>query len=204
MRRSIVRLIATTWPNASVAEAGDLAEMEAAARIGGTISLVVLDPALRDANGLSALVAIQQRMPDAPVVIFSARGDDQIIASSRAFGALAYVHKSAGVDDVLEALRSAASGVPSFPPLNGARAAEHDFADLRKRLGQLTPTQLKVLINIADGRLNKQVAADMQVSEAAIKAHLTSIFRKLRVSNRTQALLALRPILANGPQGVAA
>jgi DNA-binding NarL/FixJ family response regulator len=69
---------------------------------------------------------------------------------------------------------------------------------MRKRLDALTATQLKVLLSIADGRLNKQVAADMHVSEAAIKAHLTAIFRKLGVHNRAQAMLALRPILTDG------
>jgi DNA-binding NarL/FixJ family response regulator len=65
-------------------------------------------------------------------------------------------------------------------------------------LDGLTSTQLKVLLNIADGRLNKQVAATLNVSEAAIKGHMTAIFRKLGVQNRSQAILAVRPLLAEG------
>ncbi len=85
-----------------------------------------------------------------------------------------------------------------FPKLNGSNLAHHELTAMRKRLEGLTSTQLKVLLNIADGRLNKQVAADFNVSEAAIKAHMTAIFRKLGVHNRTQAMLALQPLLATG------
>jgi len=204
MRKAIVRLVLTAWPNAGVAEAGSLAEIDIACRTSGTIGLVVMDPALPDASGLGALVSVQQRLPETPVVVFSARQDDQIVASSNALGAAGYVHKSAGLEEVLGVLRSASVGVRSFPPLNGVASLSQEATAMRRRVALLTPTQMKVMLNIADGRLNKQVAADMQVTEAAIKGHLTAIFRKLGVHNRTQALLALRPLLGDEPERVAA
>jgi DNA-binding NarL/FixJ family response regulator len=195
MRAAIVRLLQTAWPKASIVEAGDLTGVDAACRAGG-VGLVVLDPALPDATGLSALINVQQRLPDAPVVVFSSRRDDQMISSSNALGAAGYVHKSADVDELIATVRSAAAGARSFPSLNGAISADQDLAAMRKRLASLTSTQMKVLLSIADGRLNKQVAADLNVTEAAIKGHLTGIFRKLGVHNRAQAMLALRPVLS--------
>ena len=194
MREAIVRLLQAAFPKASIVEAGDLAGVDAACRAGG-VGLVVLDPALPDATGLAALVAVQKRLPDAPVVVYTARRDDQMVASSNALGAACFVAKSACVEDLIAALRAAAAGARSFPSLNGALSADQDLALARKRMASLTSTQMKVLLSIADGRLNKQVAADMNVSEAAIKAHLTGIFRKLGVHNRAQAMLALRPVL---------
>nr|WP_295109821.1 response regulator transcription factor [uncultured Caulobacter sp.] len=194
MRAAIVRLLETAWPKASIVEAGSLAGVEAACR-SGHVGLVILEPALPDATGLGALVAIQRRLPDAPVVVYTARRDDQVITSSNALGAAGYVHKSAQIDELLAVLRAAAAGARSFPSLNGAVTADQEIAAMRKRLSSLTATQMKVLMSVADGRLNKQVAADFNVSEAAIKAHLTGIFRKLGVHNRTQAMLALQPVL---------
>lgn len=201
MRAAIVRLLEAAWPKASIVEAGDLAGVDAACRA-GHVGLVILEPALPDATGLGALVAIQRRLPDAPVVVYTARRDDQMISSSNALGAAGYVHKSAQIDELLGVLRAAVAGARSFPSLNGAVTADQEIAAMRKRLASLTATQMKVLMSVADGRLNKQVAADLHVSEAAIKAHLTGIFRKLGVHNRTQAMLALQPVL--GGQAAAA
>ncbi len=202
MRAAIVRLLETAWPKASIVEAADLAGVDAACRA-GHVGLVILEPALPDATGLGALIAVQRRLPDAPVVVYTARRDDQVISSSNALGAAGYVHKSAEIDELLSVLRGAAEGARSFPSLNGAISADQEIAAMRKRLNSLTATQMKVLMSVADGRLNKQVAADLHVSEAAIKAHLTGIFRKLGVHNRTQAMLALQPVLG-GAQAIAA
>lgn len=201
MRAAIVRLLEAAWPKASIVEASDLAGVDVACRA-GHVGLVILEPALPDATGLGALVAIQRRLPDAPVVVYTARRDDQMITSSNALGAAGYVHKSAQIDELLSVLRAAVAGARSFPSLNGAVTADQEIAAMRKRLASLTATQMKVLMSVADGRLNKQVAADLHVSEAAIKAHLTGIFRKLGVHNRTQAMLALQPVL--GGQAAAA
>lgn len=202
MRAAIVRLLETAWPKASIVEAADLAGVDAACRA-GHVGLVILEPALPDATGLGALIAVQRRLPDAPVVVYTARRDDQVISSSNALGAAGYVHKSAQIDELLAVLKAAA-GARSFPSLNGAVSADQEIAAMRKRLNSLTATQMKVLMSVADGRLNKQVAADFNVSEAAIKAHLTGIFRKLGVHNRTQAMLALQPVLGGHGHAMAA
>ena len=193
MRAAIVRLVQEAWPKIRIAEAADLAGIESACR--SPVSLVIMDPQLPDAVGLASLVFVQRAAPNAPVVVFSARQDDRLIASSDALGATGYVHKSAAVEVVVQTLKAASTGARCFPSLQGAISAEKSLETMRQRLTSLTATQMKVLMGIADGRLNKQVAADLDVSEAAVKAHMTAIFRKLGVHNRTQALMALNPVL---------
>jgi DNA-binding NarL/FixJ family response regulator len=195
MREAIRMVVLGLWPKTHTIEVGEFAAIDNGCRFGATIDLVVMDPALPGASGLSALVMVQQRLPHTPVVVFASRGDDLLVGSCNALGASAFVHKSAGLVEMTETLRDVAGGERVFPALKGAASASQELAALRKRLDGLTTTQMKVLLNIADGRLNKQVAADFQVTEAAIKAHLTVIFRKLGVHNRSQAMLALRPLL---------
>ncbi|NQE61241.1 response regulator transcription factor [Caulobacter sp. RHG1] len=198
MREAIRTVTLSAWPKAHTVEVGDLTGIEAGCRFGAAIDLVVMDPALPGATGLSALIQVKQRLPHTPVVIFASRRDDEMVGFSRALDAAAFIHKSACPSEMVDVLRAVFTGARLFPTLNGSTTIQNELAAMRKRLDALTATQLKVLLSIADGRLNKQVAADMHVSEAAIKAHLTAIFRKLGVHNRAQAMLALRPILTDG------
>lgn len=69
-----------------------------------------------------------------------------------------------------------------------------DETELAERIQSLTPQQFRVLMMVAEGLLNKQIAYELDVSEATIKAHVTAIFRKLGVQNRTQAVLAIKAL----------
>lgn len=206
MRQAVGLVVKSLWPKAMVSEAGSLDEMSTALRAGAPVGLVVLDPMLSDADGLSALVALQKDLPGVPVVVFSSRRDSQIVASSYVLGAAGFISKSAVMSDMAAALARAGAGERVFPV--GTRAEvlteAQEAAVARKRLDDLSATQLRVLINVADGRLNKQVAADMNVTEATIKAHMSAIFRKLKVHNRAQAILAVQPLLSRPAAVIAA
>jgi len=195
MREAIRTVVLSVWPKAHTIEVGDLAAIDNGCRFGATIDLVVMDPALAGSSGLSVLVTVGQRLPNTPVIVFSSRIDDQMVGSCKALGAAGFLHKSAEIGEIANTLRTVLEGARPFPAFTGATSASQELAALNRRLDGLTATQMKVLMNIADGRLNKQVAADLHVTEAAIKAHLTVIFRKLGVQNRAQALLTMRPIL---------
>lgn len=197
MREAIRTVVLASWPKAHTVEVGDLPGIETGCRFGSAIDLVVMDPGLPGATGLSALIQVKQRLPHTPVVIFASRRDDEMVSFSRALDAAAYVHKSICPSEMGDTLKAVVGGARLFPSLNGSTTVQNELVAMRKRLDGLTATQLKVLLSIADGRLNKQVAADMNVTEAAIKAHMTAIFRKLGVHNRAQAMLALRPILTD-------
>jgi len=195
MREAIRSVALSVWPKAHTIEVGDLDAIESGCRFSATIDLVVMDPAVIGCNGLSVLVTVNQRLPNTPIIVFSSRIDDQMVGSCRALGAAGFLHKCAEIKEIATTLRGVIEGDRSFPAFTGATSASQDLVALNRRLDGLTATQMKVLMNIADGRLNKQVAADLHVTEAAIKAHLTVIFRKLGVQNRAQALLTMRPIL---------
>jgi DNA-binding NarL/FixJ family response regulator len=195
MREALRLVVNSLWRGGVIVEAGSYAEVEQACGSGQPISLVVMDPALPDAEGLSALVMLKKLQPRLPVVIFSSRRDPQAVASSAILGAIAHVPKSALMSEVAEVLRKAEDGRSLFieaVPLSGA---VDELEQLQKRVRKLSPAQMRVLINVAGGRLNKQVAAEMNVTEATIKAHMTAIFRKLSVAKRSQAILAVQPLL---------
>ncbi|KSB87754.1 hypothetical protein AS593_00565 [Caulobacter vibrioides] len=209
MRQAIGLVVRSVWPKSQVSEAGSLGEMTAALRVGAPIGLVVLDPALPEVEGLSALVALQKALPGVPVVVFSSRRDGQIVTTSYILGAAGFISKAAMMSEMAEALGRVAAGERVFPAGRAGAQAEllteaQIAVAVRKRLDDLSATQLRVLINIADGRLNKQVAADMNVTEATIKAHMSAIFRKLKVHNRAQAILAVQPLLGRTAVGAIA
>nr|WP_281422894.1 LuxR C-terminal-related transcriptional regulator [Sphingomonas yunnanensis] len=95
------------------------------------------------------------------------------------------------LDTIAAQLRAIDGGQSIFPPADAALAT----SDLKARLDTLSPAQLTVLMALADGRSNKEIARELDVTEATIKAHLTAAFRKLGVSNRTQALLTIQPVI---------
>jgi len=108
-------------------------------------------------------------------------------------GAAGYISKGLPLDETLLALRTVLAGGTAFPAPTAAGNGTNDV--MHRRIGVLSGAQLRVLIALAGGRLNKQIAGDLGVTEATIKAHLTAIFRKLGVNNRTQAILAVQPLL---------
>lgn len=195
MREALRLVVRSIWPTANIAEAGSLAEAQAACRGPSPIQLAVIDPNLPDAEGLTGLVMLDKLLPRTPIVVFSATRAAQTIASCHILGAVAYVSKSALMSEVASTLQRAANGERVFEAPEAAMGSTRDLTVTHKRLSTLSPAQMRVLVNIAGGRLNKQVAADMNVTEATIKAHMTAIFRKLQVINRSQAILAVQPLL---------
>jgi len=155
--------------------------------------LVLLDLHLPDASGFSALVHVRAQYPELPVIVISAHEEPTVIQRALAHGAAAYITKSAAPDQMIAIIQTVLDG-DEWRPARGLMTAvmmRQDELDMAERLRDLTPQQYRVLLMLAEGQLNKQIAYDLNVSEATIKAHMTAIFRKLGVQNRTQAVLAL-------------
>jgi DNA-binding NarL/FixJ family response regulator len=129
--------------------------------------------------------------PSLPVVIISANEDTGVIRRSIAHGAAGFVPKSSTVDQMVEALRAVLDGDVWVPASVDAEAPalEGAEADIASRLASLTPQQFRVLTMLSAGLLNKQIAYELGVSEATIKAHMTAIMQKLGATNRTQAVV---------------
>ncbi|MGB3456468.1 MAG: response regulator transcription factor [Litorimonas sp.] len=171
----------------AVRTASTLAEGLAAAR---DASLVLLDLELGDASGLEGLARLTAAVPALPVMIVSGHDAPSLFARARALGAKGFVTKNESGDAIAQAVRTVLAGGEAF----AAHEASGDD-DAVQKLGSLTPAQRRVTDYLSEGLLNKQIAFQMGISEATVKAHMTAIFRKLGVNNRTQALLVINEAL---------
>ena len=153
---------------------------------------IFLDLRMPGSDGFTGLSALRTEYPDVPVIMVSAEEDPVIIKQALALGAAAYIPKSAPLELLSEAINAVSNGDTWLPPeladdVKNARALiDNDFA---QRLEQLTPQQFRVLKMIADGLLNKQIADKLNISEATVKAHITALFKKLNINNRSQAVI---------------
>lgn len=154
------------------------------------VDLVLLDLKMPGANGMSGLMQLRSEFPDIAVVVISASEEPSVVSQVKSHGAFGFIPKSSDMRSLINALNQVLSGDQFFPE-DLARQAEQ-YSDISDKLASLTPQQYKVLAMLADGLLNKQIAYELDVSVATIKAHMTAIFRKLGVTNRTQAVILLQ------------
>lgn len=120
-----------------------------------------------------------------------AQEDSKIAGTARSLGAAGLLLKTSSLDRIAENLREIVAGRTVFPP----GAMPSNIPPIRDRIARLSDAQRRVLFALADGHANKRIAYDLAITEATVKAHLTAIFRQLGVTNRTQAMVALQPIL---------
>jgi DNA-binding NarL/FixJ family response regulator len=165
--------------------------------------LVLLDLHMPGANGLSGLVFLRGQHPALPVVVVSAHDEPALMYRAIDLGASGFIPKSTPLPELQSALRTVLDGdiwlPPSLPRPAPQQAA--DDQDLAQRLAALTPQQYRVFCLMADGLQNKQIASQMDVSEATVKAHVTAILRKLGVHSRTQALAVTRSLALDAGSG---
>ncbi|MEM8616537.1 MAG: response regulator transcription factor [Pseudomonadota bacterium] len=150
-----------------------------------TPAVILLDLNLSDATNFDGLTRLNGASPGAPIYVVSATENAQAYAQAQALGAKGYLPKSLGLDELAAALATALDGGTWFPDFE----LESDGVDDTAKIAALTPAQRRVIAGLSDGLLNKQIAYEMGISEATVKAHMTAIFRKLGANNRTQALL---------------
>jgi DNA-binding NarL/FixJ family response regulator len=175
-------------PDAAIEECASLVEVRAA--LSQPVDLLLLDLKLSDSEGMAGLAAIRAEHPAAPVAVVSASEDAPVVRHVLGLGAAGFIPKSAALPQMVEAIGAILAGDGWWPDL----PEDETDDDLAGRVGSLTPSQLRILEGLKAGRLNKQIAFDLGVSEATIKAHLTSVFRKLGVQNRTQAVILAKQL----------
>jgi len=155
--------------------------------------LLLLDLNMPGAHGFNALAHVRGSRPGLPVVVVSADDDAKTIAGALRYGAQGFIPKSTEAGQIGQAIESVLTGEIYTPPgFHPPRASQDSDEDLRvaRRIAELTPQQFRVLGMLCAGLLNKQIAYELDVSEATVKAHVTAILRKLAVATRTQAVLA--------------
>jgi DNA-binding NarL/FixJ family response regulator len=191
-RDALQRAVLAAVPDATVHTADSVPALFALIESLPDADLLLMDLHMPGARGYSALAHIRGQYPGLPTIVVSGHEEGQIARRALAHGASAYIPKSAAVEQIVEAVRAVLDGDVWLPHqlVGGSVELKADEADVAARVATLTPQQFRVLNMIAEGLLNKQIAFDLGVSEATVKAHMTAIMRKLGVSNRTQVALA--------------
>ncbi|MEM6381438.1 MAG: response regulator transcription factor [Pseudomonadota bacterium] len=184
--------VATQFPGAAISEAGDIDAVTAQLQAGDDVDLILLDLNMPGVQGFSGLMYLRAQYPAVPVCIVSATEDQAIIRRALDFGAAGFMPKSLPVEEISEGIEAILAGDIWTPRgLDLANAPDDDeAAALAKRLSSLTPQQVRVLMMLSQGLLNKQIAYELGVSEATVKAHVSAILQKLNVESRTQAVIA--------------
>jgi DNA-binding NarL/FixJ family response regulator len=182
-RSALAHAVGRVWPDAAIIEASSAAEARAALEAGAAEALL-LDLHMADSSGLSVLMDLRQDYPALPIVIVSASEEPRVAAAAAQLGAAGFIPKSTSLDAMREGLGAVRDGDGWFPE-TGDTGADDDLA----RIASLTPAQRRILAAIRQGLLNKQIAYELSISEATVKAHITAILRKLGVGSRTQAVL---------------
>lgn len=198
-RGALRRAIEGLLPNATVLEAKGLDELSEVLASRRGVDLVLLDLMMPGVQGFSGLIYLRAQQPDVPVVIVSATEDPVVIRRAIEFGASGFIPKSLDIDGIGNAIRLVLAGEVWVPPeVDLDQAEDKEIADLVRRLARLTPQQMRVLMMLSEGLLNKQIAYALGVSEATVKAHVSAILQKLGVDSRTQAVIAASKIGATG------
>lgn len=191
-RGALNQALSASLEAAEIVEAGSLDELTTKLASGIEMDLILLDLSMPGVQGISGLVFLRGQYPEIPVVIVSANDDPTTIKRCMDCGASGFVPKSQPVDRIRQAVRSVLDGNVWTPPdiALATIAGEDETSDLLVRLASLTPQQVRVLMMLGEGLLNKQIAYKLGVSEATIKAHVSAILQKLGVDSRTQAVIA--------------
>jgi DNA-binding NarL/FixJ family response regulator len=185
------------FDRAEIAEAGTFEEVTDFLERGSDVDLILLDLRMPGVRGFSGLMYLRAQYPSLPIVVVSANDDPAVIRRCMEFGASGFIPKTLGVDALRQAVAQVLRGEVWTPPdvdLQGGHDAES--AEVIARLATLTPQQVRVLMMLSGGLLNKQIAYELGVSEATVKAHVSAILQKLGVESRTQAVIAAGKIEA--------
>ena len=191
LREAVVGLV----DRADIAEAGTFEEMSKLLDESSEVDLILLDLSMPGVRGFSGLMFIRAQYPSLPVLVVSANDDPSVIRRCMDFGASGFMPKTLGIEQMRDAIkRVLGGGVWTPPDVDLTGGADAESAALMARLASLTPQQVRVLMMLSEGMLNKQIAYELSVSEATVKAHVSAILQKLGVDSRTQAVIAAAKI----------
>ncbi|CAB3818776.1 response regulator transcription factor [Achromobacter piechaudii] len=189
-REALRGVIGRVLPGSVIHEADQISALYDLVDACPDADLLLLDLDMPGSSGLEPLGHLRARHPQLPIVIVSAHEDPLLIRRSMDHGAMGFIPKSFDAETLGTALRHVLDGGTWWPdPVRAITAAPARAPTLAATVRDLTPQQFRVLQMVGAGLLNKQIAHELQISEATIKAHMTAIMRKLRVTNRTQAVL---------------
>jgi DNA-binding NarL/FixJ family response regulator len=193
-RNALKLALGAAFPAMTFEEAGNLTQLNGILEKDSDYDLVCLDLKMPGVQGFSGLVYLRAQFPAVPVAVVSGSEEPPIIRRALDLGASGFIPKSTPPDVMRKAFETILAGEIYAPALAAPSAADKEADDLARRLATLTPQQVRVLMMLREGLLNKQIAYQLDVSEATIKAHVSAILTKLNVDSRTQAVIAANKI----------
>ena len=197
VRGALRQAVSGAVADAQIIECGDLESVSAELEKNADADLILLDLTMPGVRGFSGLMYLRAQHPGIPVVIVSANEDRGVIRRCIDFGASGFIPKTVDIETMRSAIRSVLAGQTWTPgDVDLSAPADKETADTVRRLASLTPQQVRVLMMLSEGLLNKQIAYELSVSEATVKAHVSAILQKLGVESRTQAVIAASKIEA--------
>jgi DNA-binding NarL/FixJ family response regulator len=188
-RQALSLAVQRAVAEARIIEAGTLAAALRAAGECEDLKLILLDLKMPGAVGYSGIALLHAECPEVPILVVSSAEGSAAADEARAFGAIGFLPKDSDLAVIETTIAAALAGRKSR-----ASPSNQPEDSVREAVAGLTPAQLKVLLAVLDGQLNKQIAYNLGISEATVKAHMTAVMRKLDVSNRTQAALVARSL----------
>ena len=204
-RGALREAVTALYPASEIVEVGTFDELHALLERDSEFDLVLLDLTMPGARGFSGLIYLRAQYAALPVVVVSGNEEPAVIRRCLDLGASGFIPKTlsiTGMRDAVAAVMAGGTWAPADINLAGKQDAEADA--VIARLATLTPQQVRVLMMLSEGRLNKQIAYELSVSEATVKAHVSAILQKLGVESRTQAVIAVSKVesgLWAQPQG---
>lgn len=199
VRCAIRQAIADDIADATFSEADSLKETEALLAKRGDTDLLLLDIHMPGMHGLTGLCFLRAEFPSVPIAMISASTDARLMRQAMDYGAAGFIPKSTPVTEIRDAVRALLAGNHWLPDLDDLPETANEDAALAARLSNLTPQQLRVLSMVSEGKLNKQIAYDLDISEATVKSHVSAILQKLGVNSRTQAVIAANRLAVGDP-----
>ncbi len=197
-RMALIQAIRGFLPEARIGEAEDHDSVMAYLQANPDTDIALLDLHMPGCHGLMGLASIRAEHPGIAVIVISAHENPATIRRSLDYGAVGYLTKRTGLVDLknsLNAVLSCQEWLPASVRKSVAQAElSADDHSLDEKLASLSPQQFKVLTRVTRGLLNKQIADELGIQERTVKAHMSAIFEKLGVKNRTQAGVLLRSL----------
>jgi len=194
-RQALTITLKSNFEGAEVFEAQTIPELEQNLQNVDNADLLLLDLDIPEAQGFNSLINIRRSYPELGVIIISGFEDKETIDKAMTFGAAGFIPKSTPVTEMVVAIKEVLNGKLWTP--SGEFDGNVQLSDANDKISSLTPKQHKILLMFADGLLNKQIAYELGLSESTIKSHASTIFLKLGVRNRTQAVIMLNELLLN-------
>jgi DNA-binding NarL/FixJ family response regulator len=154
--------------------------------------VIIMDISMPKMNGIEATKKIKASLPEIAILIVSAYSYQSYVLAALKAGAAGYLLKNAPLQELMKAIRMVYSGEGVFDMKvtgNLLRRLASDKVEKRKDMEELHPRELQILSLAAKGMGNKEIASQLEISERTVQTHLVNIFRKMRVSSRTEAVL---------------